>query len=205
MLPNLEKHLKKFVSKSKDTPVLQGVHYAKDGSIIATDKYRAIRVHNAHSMPSATTLHIKTGLPIQGEYPNVSKIIDSVKGGFRVTLNRNEIEKATLAAQVTDAAATKINKKFPMLQMNIKNGVATLDIKEDIDIHVRLSAHFCNVTDAKKEFKVSLNSTFLADAMNVFNDCEKTVDIIFGKSSTDPILFTGNMIDVLILPIRTPN
>ena len=59
----ITKHAKKFLARIKNS-ILNGIHYAADGTVYVTDRHHA-RIRNTQ-FQGADALHAKTGAPISG-------------------------------------------------------------------------------------------------------------------------------------------
>ena len=75
MISAYKKILHNVVSKSDARPVLKGVHYEK-GNAVATDSHQLVLFKNVVEDPDLNvTIDLSTYLPINREYPEISRII----------------------------------------------------------------------------------------------------------------------------------
>jgi len=197
-------HAKKFVGADKNPSVLNGIHYAADGSIYATNRHYAIRIKNAHQFTTPATLHPKTGAPIDGKYPDVARVfcMSNFKNAIKF-IHRAEFEQAYLAAQCALAVASKLGK-LPTVKMIADDGVSRLQIGDDTN-HLSFKGFFGN-TVAPEASARTLDAVYLVNALAVFADQPtwRTVEVRT-KGPYDPILLTNDDdIDIIILPFRTP-
>lgn len=195
----IAKYGKKFAAATATEGVLQGVHYASDGSAFVTNRHYALRVRGAHNYPQALTLHAKDGSPLDGEYPqNYNKVFPQRYDDAILLRMGVELDAALLAAQTAAAVAELRDKKHPVCKLEVTCGVASLVIAREL---ITLRAFLGNVADAKSKSVRSFNATYLLTALQVFKDYEHDVQIQLGRP-LDPILLTGGDVDVVIMPIR---
>lgn len=194
----IAKYGKKFTSTDVKQPVFQGVHYATDGSVFVTDRFYALRIRNAHTFETPLTLHTKTGMPIEGVYPDMNKVFPTHFDN-EIQIGGGALDGVLMRTRCAADVASRLDKKHPIVALHAENGSAYLEIKKPVEF----SAFFGNTLkiDASKR---SLNSEYLHTALSVFNDAGYDVSVKFG-APLSPILLTNNDdIDVLILPYRIP-
>lgn len=197
----ITKHAKKFVGNDKKTPILNGIHYAADGTVYATDRHQVLRIRNAHNFKEPITLHAKTGTPISGTYPDVEKVLSKLKFSNVIYLGQmSELNQAVLATNCALAVASELSK-VPMVQMTVENGVCYLNV---IGESINLKAFFGNALKADSSQR-TLNPRYLANALGVFADkLERASVYVKIGDPNEPILVTDDKdIDVVILPFRT--
>lgn len=197
----IAKYGKKFASTNDATPVLTGVHYAADGSVFITDRHYALRIRNAHTLETPITLHPKTGMPIEGIYPDVGKIFPT-QFDNEIQIVGDALNDALLCTRCATDIAIRLNKKHPIVALSASNGLVYLEIK-DADKKLEFSAFFGNTVkiDASKR---SLNAEYLHTGLSVFDDAGYDATVKFKEDPFSPIVLTNNDdIDVLILPYRT--
>lgn len=204
----LAKYAKKFAAQNEMAPVLQGIHYAADGSAIITDRHHMLRIAGAHSFKSAFTVHAKTGTPLEGDYPDTSKIIPK-EFASSVTISKKVLENALPSLRALTALAGLMNKAAPFVTVSCIDAGEPLRIRyQDQSKGSQLAAdmEIEAKTEGKERFKCTLNANYLYDALALFHDAGYGVSIKFGKSQMEPILLTGNEdTQVLLLPVRTVN
>lgn len=201
----IAKYGKKFAADAKAArPMLEGIHYA-DGTVFVSNSKYALRIKNAHSFTQHLTLHAKTGQPIEGEYPNVSKIFDSCSfdsKDLKINISRGVLDSVIKRVRCAADVASRLDKEVPIVSIVASNGSAHLQIKNE-DQQVEFKAFFGNAT-VLDFFKVSLNAEYLHTALSFLKDAwwVEQVTIKF-KGTFNPIILTdGQDIDILILPFR---
>ncbi|QMV44451.1 beta clamp domain-containing protein [Cohnella cholangitidis] len=195
----IAKYAKLFATKEGGgTPILEGIHYGADGTAVVTDRHRLLRIRGAHSFPQPVTMHAKRGTPIEGTYPDTTKIVPTTFES-EVTLGRGtEMETALKSAKTIAAAANTIDKKIPVAKLFGQNGTAHLYIKSD---SFDFKAFFGNTPNLKPIDMRSFNANYFVTALEVFADAGIDVTIKLHKP-LHPIVLSGGDIDVLILPYR---
>jgi len=183
--------------------MLEGIHYAADGSVFVTNAHFALRVKNAHSFKEAVTLHAKTGQPIDGVYPDLSRVFpDSFDN--EIYLNQEFLENVILRTRCAADVASRLDKKHPVVKLEASNGSAYLQIKNEDNRQVGFQAFFGDTIKSDTS-KRSLNAEYLYTALSVFADAGcRGVYVKLGKSNHPIILTDGQDIDVLIIPYRIP-
>lgn len=196
----LAKFGKLFASADATQGVLQGVHYAADGSAVVTNRHYMLRIQGAHSFKEPITLHAKTGQPLDGAYPNFERVFPVVFEHTILLSAGAEVNAALRSAKVMAAASFAIDKKHPIVKMFAQHGTAHLWIKDnDFD----LKAFFGNTGTLKPIDMRSLNANYLLTALQVFEAAGTDVTIKL-RSPWEPVVLSNELgIDVLILPYRT--
>ncbi|CAM2954006.1 hypothetical protein PASE110613_09340 [Paenibacillus sediminis] len=204
----ITKHAKKFTATSEATPVLQGVHYSADGSVIATDRHTLIRIGGAHNFTEAFTSHAKTGATIDGTFPDTSRIIPMELPTqitlIRVGANRDDINGAIARTKVALEATKLSGNKTYTARLTLVGADVRLSANND-DTPFRFSAGI-NADIYGPDAEVSFNAEYLLNALNVFKDAGSTRVIIGIISASSPIVLRDeeNEIDVVVLPYRVP-
>ena len=201
----ITKHAKKYTSKSEATPVLQGIHYAADGSVIATDRHTLIRIQGAHNFPDTFTSHAKTGATIDGKYPDTSRIIPTefptqitlIEGLKRADI-KDAIARVKIALEVAKLSGDKTNLA-ELRYTGHSVEVCASNSAPAVSFVVGISADIDGPA-----VTISFNAEFLLNALNVFKDAGSqrvTIGII---NATNPMVLRDeeNGIEIVILPYR---
>lgn len=194
----ITKHGKKFAAKNPSAGVLEGVHYAADGSAVICDRYKLLRLRNVHSNTTAETRSLANGALIDGTYPDTSKLFPNLTANLRISGDGIKALAAVCKAVVDVAKGA--GDRVPVL--TIADGSLRYQ-NESADVEI--SATIAKVTESHPN--VTLNPTFVFEALNVFRDAgARSVDVCI-TGTLSPIVFyddeTG--IDVLVLPYKTKN
>lgn len=202
------KHAKKFASKDNTRPVLCGVHYDKDGSAVMTDRYRLLRIKDAHNYGRTFTSDVKTGAEIDGTYPDTSKIfptefkteITLIETG-KLTNVKDAIARVKLAVDTAKLSGDKSH----VARLEYVGSSVTLSVTSDNPI-VSFSAGISASISGPDE-SIAFNAEYMLDALNVFKDARSQRVIIGLNGSMSPIVLRDeeNGIDAIVLPIRTPS
>ncbi|NHN31167.1 hypothetical protein [Paenibacillus agricola] len=203
----ITKHGRKFAAKPNgSTPVLEGVHYAADGSVVVTDRHKMLRIGGAHSFTEPFTSHAVTGSPVDGTYPDTSKIIPTefkaeitlIESGIKRTDLKDAIARVKLAVDVAKLAGDKSY----VAKLSYVGASVTLSVKSDapgVSFSAGISADISGADET-----VSFNAEYLLAALNVFKDAGSARITIGLIGPMTPILLRDeeNGIDVIVLPYR---
>lgn len=198
----IAKYAKKFAFKGAGRTILEGIHYGEEGVVFVTDARFALKIRNAHQFPNPSlTLHAVTGIPIDGQYPNFSKVFPTSFDN-EIMIDRKNLESVVTRARCAADVATRLNKKAPVIKILAANGTAYLQLKGPENL-VEFQAFLGNTRTLEKSQR-SLNAEYLHTALSVFADSQCAPDVVIKfKGPTEPIVLTDGVdIDVLILPYR---
>lgn len=197
----LAKFGKLYASDSAGRPILGGIHYATDGIAIVTNGHHMLRIHGAHNFQHPVTLHAKTGQPIEGNYPDTSRIFPS-SFNDEITVPQSAMPDTLFAAQCAATLASKIDKKNPIAKLEVQNRSAFLQIHNEqkaLSLSVKLAEEAPNRKSVR-----TLNAEYLATALAVFSAAGTGVEIKM-RGPKEPIVLTNvNGIDIIIMPYRVP-
>ncbi|WP_339815631.1 hypothetical protein [Paenibacillus sp. FSL R5-0928] len=204
----ITKHAKKFTVKpGGSSPVLEGVHYSADGSVVATDRHTLLRIGGAHNFAEAFTSHVKTGAPIDGTYPDTSRIIP-MELPSQITLiesvKRADLKDAIARTKVALEASKLSGGKTYTARLTIVGDDVRLSANNDA-LPYRFSAGI-NADIFGPDAEVSFNAEYLLNALNVFKDAGSQRVNIGIISATSPIVLRDDdsEIDIVVLPYRIP-
>lgn len=192
----ITKHGKKFVTKTK--AVTDGIHYSADGSAIMTDRHRLLRIRDIHTNTEPSTRCLKTGAPIDGQYPDTTKVFPADMNA-QLTITDANIPKLIVVTKAIVAVAKSIGDKVPVI--TIINGLLTYN--NDASITTFRSAL---TSDAVKHPPIALNPTYFAEALAVFKDVGSAEVSVFISGQLSPIVLYDDKVgvDMIVLPVRTP-
>ena len=192
---------KLFASDRARDGVLQGIHYAADGSAVVTNRHYLLRIQNAHSFKELITLHAKMGQPIEGAYPDTNRIFpSSFKDQFLIP--HAALGPIIRLVQAAADAVSRLYKDYPGIKM-------TIDTKENLEIsfeneNLSLRAFLWKAAGAGSSVR-TLNAKYLATALSVFDAADSDVTIkLNGPHDAIVLSSDDGEIDVLILPYRVP-
>ncbi|NGM81241.1 hypothetical protein G5B47_02310 [Paenibacillus sp. 7124] len=202
----ITKHAKKFTVKpGGGTPVLEGVHYNADGSVVATDRHTLLRIGGAHNFAEAFTSHAKTGAPVDGQYPDTSRIIPMelpTQITLSETVKRADLKDAIARTKVALEATKLSGDKLYKARLTIVGDSVRLSANND-DLPYRFSAGV-NADTFGQDAEVSFNAEYLLNALNVFKDAGSQRVTIGITGAMSPIVLRDeeNEIDIVVLPYR---
>lgn len=193
----LAKYAKKFACLGVNREILGGIHYAADGSAVVTNREYLLRIRDVHNLPQPTTIHVTVGTPLEGKYPDTSKVFPtSFAGEMRLGVPVDVTTRLSCAA----AAATTLDKKTPLLRLEEKNG-SVHAVAADRDRLVECKAFLGNTVQAAVTTR-TLNANYLLTALQVFKDAGGACIVRWNKPLEPIVLTDDEHIDVLILPYR---
>ena len=194
VMKNLIAHftnITKNVSESR--PILQGVHYNKEGGFIAaTDSHRLL-YYKSETIPSSYVQHPLTLSFLDGHYPDVTKLLS--KTGQNVLFDPKEITPTLISL----LKALKDN----VIEMKITN--------ENVSFHQEYEGAFFTINLEKKgspieNETIAFNAKYITQALQFLKEAEKyeTKELIELNFSTNvrPITFRTSIYEYLITPIR---
>jgi DNA polymerase III sliding clamp (beta) subunit (PCNA family) len=197
----ITKHGRKFAVKSGGgTPILEGAHYAADGSITVCDRHKLLRIRDAHTFTEPFTSHIVTGAPIDGTYPDTSKLIPT-DFKTKITLANGVKEAIDRVKLAIDVAKIARDKRFIAVLTHSENSVT---ISADYDNPSVIFSAEISADRTGEYTTISFNAEYFLAALNVFKDAGSTQVRIGLNGPVSPILLTDeeNGIDVIVLPYR---
>lgn len=198
----INKHAKNYTTKPNgSTPVLEGVHYSANGSVVATDRITLIRIGHAHGFTQAFTSHAKTGAEIDGQYPDTSRIIPQ-EFKTQIALNGTSVVEALGRAKVALEIAKATGDKMNLAKITAGDGAATLSISADspqLTYRANLSGDVSG-----DNVSLTLNAQLLYNALAVLKDAGSQSVIIGISGRLSPIVLRDeeNEIDIVVLPFR---
>ncbi|QHT61718.1 hypothetical protein GXP70_18215 [Paenibacillus lycopersici] len=195
----LSKFGKLFAYTGESRPILQGIHYGTNGIAFVTNAHFALRVSGMHNFQQPVTLNAKTGQPIEGVYPDLSRIFptDFLE---EFEISQAEVPEALLAAQCTAAVAVRLSKKVPTARLEIDDGIIYLSVDSQYP-DLTLSAKIGDAPVKSKSLR-TFNAEYFSTALAVFEAANTAVTLRL-RGPNDPIVLSSDTgIDVLILPYR---
>jgi len=202
----IAKHAKKFTTKSEATPVLQGVHYSSDGSVVATDRHTLIRIRGTHNFTEEFTSHAKTGATIEGRYPDTSRIIPMDSPSqitlIRAGIKRDDIKDAIARMKLAVDVAKAVGDKTNIATLKYSGSTVMLSVSSatpEVSFVAGISAEISGL-----DAEVSFNAEYMLNALNVFKDAGSNRVVVGITGAMSPIVLRDedNDIDVVVLPYR---
>lgn len=201
----ITKHAKNYTTKQNgSSPILEGVHYSADGSVVATNRHTLLRIGGAHNFTEEFTSHTKTGANIDGNYPDTSRLIPE-SCPTEITLSSENI--AELIARVK--AALTISKlagdRTNLARLTLVGANLTLSVNSASDPYVEFKAGIA-AEIAGPDADIAFNAQYLLDALNVLKDAGSIIASIGISGPHNPIVVrdADNAIDIIALPYRIP-
>ncbi|PAD70867.1 hypothetical protein CHH83_01315 [Bacillus sp. 7586-K] len=190
---------KRFVGKNAGRVVLTFALHKSDGTLIATDSHKLLRIKNIHGFKEEYLINPRTFEAAKGQYPDTDKLIpENAEMVFRLDQEQIKtwlkIHKSLkqMAVGTRETALTKLIMKQNSFEFEDKLSGITY----------KLPANEYKF-DPKTE-NITFNTEYLSDALEVHHKLNSTEVFIKLKGTMRPFNVTdGNDIDALVLPVRT--
>lgn len=204
----IAKFAKKFAYKAPKTDknnILEGVNYATDGSVFITNRHYGLRIKNAHKLESPVTIHATKGVPIEGVYPDISRLFPE---SFDIEICLSSVSLATSYAKYVSEVASKIDRKHPIASICVIEEEGSLVLSAQTDDKLVKCEAILSYTDIPPALfgRRCLNANYMLTALEVFTEFNaKQVFLKTNENVVAPIIISDNAdIDVIILPYRNP-
>lgn len=194
------KMARKFTANNVNRPILTFVNHDKDGSIVATDSYGALRVKNIHGFKENYLVHPHTLEFAKGKFPDTDDIIDDLKGTPTIRLNQQQIK-----------IWLQMHKSLNQFIRNIygTNYHVTLEFSEDITFKIAgenemsFKLPFEDYKQPEKVGKVSYDQSLMRDALDAHFIMEsESIDIVIKGSHSPILLDNGIDVQTIVTPKR---
>ncbi|WP_010495021.1 DNA polymerase III subunit beta [Paenibacillus elgii] len=202
----ITKHGRKFAAKTNGaTPILEGVHYAAGGSIIATDSYKLLRIGGAHNFAEPFTSHVVTGAPIDGVYPDIARVIPQTFAS-EITLvethNRGDLKDAIARVKLAVDIAKLAGDRSAVTTLTYASSTVTLSVENaypTFSFSAGISAEISG-----PDVSITFNAEFFLAALSVFKDAGSARVTVGLNKPVEPIVFRDeeNDIEAIVLPYR---
>lgn len=202
MEPNkMLKHLKRAIDKSGTRPVLQCIHYDKDGSVCVTDSHRLLSIEGFHEHTETFNLNALTmELYTEGVYPDTKRLVPDIeKSNLKMTISIGALLRAAKSLQVTKNEIIKFN-------INEDNVIISNQSDAYTDLNYEIKLNSLSVGD---KFNISFNSKYIIEALEFFLDAKQRYAIdnvdIYMISPIRPVVMKieNESFTYLITPVRT--
>lgn len=194
------KHAQKVTkTASASRPILKGVHHAEDGTLVVTDSRRLYLAKNAHANTLGEIIDPKTGAVIDGQYPDVSRLIpDANDSKYTAVLPVKETVDAFAALLKTNHSHDK--KRDIMTEVEVSASEIIFSVKNRL-----MCAEFTpGVSVDGNGDKMTFNTQYFADALALFKEAGIIEVTMRYYGSFRPFTLSADSDDLLtlILPIR---
>lgn len=188
--------------KSADT-VLKGVYYAADGSVVVTDRHRLLRIADAHNFAEPFVADAKTGVTIDGNFPDTSRIIPNEDGSTQIIVKGSQIKPLAARIKLAVDAVKLAGESTKIVTLKVSDECFELLAQyREIGVDLRLLNEGQTFGES---LLVSCNVEYLLDAVNVFVDAGSPELAVNFYGKTRPIVLKdgANGIEAVVLPYRT--
>lgn len=194
------KHAEKITkTASASRAVLKGVHHAKGGSLVVTDSHRLYLAKNAHSNELDEIVDPKTGRAIDGNYPDVSRLIpEKHDAKFTVRIPVKESVDAFAALLKSNHVAGKYKAVTKALVSDNHEIVFTA-------ANQYMTSSYTVGTVYGELGELAFDTSFMVDALNLFKAVGATELEFRYYGKLRPFTLTSGLDDellALLLPIR---
>lgn len=196
------KHAEKVTkSASKSRLILTGVHHAANGDVIATDSHRLYYLTGGYTEGEPFTSIIKTGEHLEGNYPDVSRLIPD-DDDAKVTLEI-DVAKSLAAVKALQSAEKAINYNGKHLTLQIAVGTDSYVIKAGEESSEFTGQYTLAPYDGDGLPNIHVQAQFLTDALMLFKDAGETSVTLRLFGNMRPLTFKSKDVTALLLPVRT--
>lgn len=169
----------------RDRPILDNVHYNKNGNIEVTNSRVAIRIRDSHEMPSKH----------KDNYPSLEHIFNGIKDTLPITLNKRTSK--ILENQLNVLYTNKIDTVDFIISDN------QLIIQSIDDKSPFISSRLKITNEHKETIQFRISTRYLHDALMFFRQLKiDTITLNKSINQLQPLLITALNIDYLVMPIR---
>lgn len=199
----LSKYAKKFAAKSgSNRPMLEGIHYSAGGSAFASNGHYALHIKNIHQFDKPTTIDAKSGMPLDGIYPDFTRLFPS---SFKneIHIGSASVKEVLMRVSCAMDVAKRLCKSSPIVKMVTKNGVVYLS-SNDADKRVNLEIFLGNAIKLDTTI-LALNAEYLHTAVSLFADANRDIAIKLNGPMSPIILTDIEDIEIILLPYRIVN
>lgn len=172
-------------------PLLTGICYDSDGSLVATNSHIAIQVKCVHSFKETMVIDPRSLEQIEGTYPNIDRLIPiPTDGDWVLHLTVSEMKQLYDLVKPFKKQHVTITLKDSHIQMSVDDLTFDLFTKDK--------------GNNEEVIAFTLSAHYLIAGLKVFIDEGLDIDW-FIRDPLRPTLMTAANIKVLITPIRTTN
>ncbi len=181
----LFKNISAFTDKAGIRPILSGIYFCNNGNVYATNSHIAVRVRGLNVSGNEMVLHPDSLEQLQGCYPDVDRLIPSTNSDIAIELSSQQVNQILTFCKPVKKEIVTVSLQSGQLvmssgQTNTVTAVQGLD--NQLDIHFK--------------------ADYLSTALTLFKD-EKVGQLsLHVYSSSRPVLFASNNIDVVVCPVR---
>lgn len=193
------KHAEKVTkSASNARPIL---HHAPNGDVSATDSHRLYYLNGGYPESDGFTLDTKTGVHIEGNYPEVTRLFPYEDDAV-VTLTVENVKKAYEAAKTLSSAEKKINDGGKLALLSIGVGVGRYLLKSGSYDKAFYGTYGLAPYEGDGLSDIHVNAQYLTEALALFVDSGEPSAVIRLYGPTRPLTIKNSDTTTLILPVR---
>ncbi|MGG1152778.1 hypothetical protein [Bacillus wiedmannii] len=189
---------KKFTGDSPARMTLMFVNHEADGTLVATDGHRLIRIKNIHGFDKGYLVNPHTFEIATGQYPDTNRVIPEFKKAT-ITLNEEQIK---LWLQIYKSLnqmskAIKCGHKSVTLRMNESGFEFELDGTE-----VKMKAP-CESYEFQNVEYIAYQTEYMRDSLEAHHKLgTKTLQIQIESSFKTMVLTDNQRVETAIVPLR---
>lgn len=196
----LEAAFKKAASDVDSRPILQCLHFDKDGSAVTTDSHVMLRINDFHNLSEPLNLNLKTFTAEDGDYPETARLVPK-DYDFQLSVKADDLAEALPV--ITGMSKSKDKSTLATLawdvdehELRITSGLLTLNIPAVITYGL--------TPKGKKLYELAtVNPKYLAQAIEFYTQVTVTPRVSLGfNGALRPIALTYETATYLITPVR---
>ena len=187
MSSKLYRNILPFTAAKDSRPILKGICYDSDGSLVATNSHIAIQVKGVHSFKETMVIDPRSLEQIEGAYPNINRLIPT-EGDWRLHLLLSEMKQLYDMVKTFRKEHVTITLDQSRLELSINELTFELFTKDKLR--------------NEESITFTLSVQYLMNGLKVFIDEGLDIDWLINHPLR-PSLMSAAHINVLITPIRT--
>lgn len=203
MLQILKKHVKHFTNPKHD--IAQYVYFIGDGSVIATDAHKLVRILDVHTEVEHTRkVDLKTVVtePVKNA-PRFERLIPTATATFEVELDVNETLKALAAVEAALSASDTPDEPVQLIGTTdglVLHGKA--HVSHSWKGHVQIKTKISDVDF--DGLSITFNLTYFIQCLKLFKDFKYDFVTLGVTEKFKPMKFTvlDEAVEMILLPVR---
>lgn len=196
----LEAAFKKAVSHDSARPLLQCLHFDKDGSAVATDSHVLLRIDDFHQLSQPLNLNLKTFIAEDGDYPEIKRLIPE---SFDFELRVDSDELADALPVITGMTKTRDKQALATLRWDVENRKLMITSGQ-VSLNIPAIQTDDSSYDTDTDVLATINPKYLAQAIEFYTQVAEVPEVIFGfNGALRPIVINYQTATYLVTPVRT--
>lgn len=194
ILAKTQRVLKAITSRNKNLPILEAVHFRKDGAIEASDSHMLLKIEGRNPSKQDFMLNLNTVTTVEGLYPDTDRLFPE-DFASEIMVEVNDLRKAIPYMR---ALEEEKSVKGVRVTRTTTGGITLSQGGANYEL-----AGEWQTTPAKLD--VWLNAKYIREMCEVFSNNFENASCVTLSFTTDelkPVLVSNDKMKYLITPIR---